>query len=262
MTADGSPGDVSRPALAEQMAAVEQGEAQTQTPSLRSIHVAQMAQSIPQVPLAVLAARGVTRTFAPGENLMRQGDISDALHIVLSGRVRVLREHEDLIEPLVLAELNAGSLVGEMGVLDGEPRSATVTAIEPTETREVPASTVAAVMKDQPQLADGLLHLVSRRLRNTDTMVEQARLELVALVADHLRTPLTSVRGYVALLLGGELGVLLPQQEEALETVSRNVERLTDAVDRVVGAFDSHGGVLSAAWRPLESADVQPVSDF
>jgi CRP/FNR family transcriptional regulator, cyclic AMP receptor protein len=223
---------------------------------------AQNAQSIPQVPLAVLASHGVTRSFAPGEDLMRQGDVSDVLHIVLSGRVRVVREHEELVGPLVLAELSAGSLVGEMGVLDGEPRSATVTAIEPTETREVPATTVMAVMKDQPQLADALLRLVSRRLRHTDSMVEQARLELVALVADHLRTPLTSVRGYVSLLLGGELGVLLPQQEEALETVSRNVERLNDAVDRVVGAFDSHGGVLSAAWRPLESSNAGPLPDF
>jgi CRP-like cAMP-binding protein len=223
------------------------------------VHLEQLAQSahvwqsIPQAPLALLCARGSTRQFGAGESLMLQGDPSDALYVLLSGRVRVLRQHDDLPNPLILAELGPGALVGEMGVLDGEVRSATVTAIEPTETLEVPAATVTAVMKDHPQLADGLLRLVSRRLRTTDSLVEQARLELVALVADHLRTPLTSIRGYVSLLLGGELGVLLPQQEEALETVSRNIDRLNDAVDRVVGAFDLHGGVLSEAWRPIEA---------
>src|SRR6266540_628036 len=106
---------------------------------LDALRQAAIFEEIPPKGLVELAREGRHRVFAPGDALMRQGEHADCLHIILSGRVRVERTHPDLLDAVVLTELEAGEVVGEMGVLDGEPRSATVTAIEATETLELSA---------------------------------------------------------------------------------------------------------------------------
>ena len=104
---------------------------------------------------------------------MRQGDVSDSLHIILQGRVRVARTHPQILRPVVLAELGPGEIVGEMGVLDQEPRSATVTALNAVETLELDAATLSQAIMDHPEAAAALLQVLSRRVRSTDELVEQ-----------------------------------------------------------------------------------------
>ena len=58
--------------------------------------------------------------------------------------------------------------------------------------------------------------------------------DVVAHVSHELRTPLANVRGYAELLLDGELGPLSAEQTAALLTISRNVERLSRAVESVI----------------------------
>ena len=103
---------------------------------------------------------------------MRQGDVSQSLHIILQGSVRVERAHPQIIRPVVLAQLGPGDVVGEMGVLDREPRSATVTALTAVETLELDAPTLAQVILDHPEAAAALLRTLSRRLRNTSELME------------------------------------------------------------------------------------------
>src|SRR5262245_28699678 len=85
-------------------------------------------KDLPPEGLAMLVALGQPRSFPAGSVLMRQGDPSESLYVVVSGRVKVEREVGGGQPPLQLAELGPGEVVGEMGVLDREPRSATVTA--------------------------------------------------------------------------------------------------------------------------------------
>src|SRR5207249_4867669 len=90
-----------------------------------------------------LVERGQVRTFAAGETLMRQGDPSDTMQVILSGRVRVERAGEGREGPLVLAELGPNEIVGEVGILDGGARTATVTALAPTRTLELHRTVIA-----------------------------------------------------------------------------------------------------------------------
>ncbi len=128
-------------------------------------------KELPEQGLQTLAERGRPRHFATGEMIMRQGDTSDALHVITRGRVRVEREQPG-DTPLVLAELGAGDVVGEMGLLDSAPRSATVTAIEATETLELHAALVALVVMQYPQVAAALLRVLSHRLRSADELAD------------------------------------------------------------------------------------------
>jgi CRP/FNR family transcriptional regulator len=74
--------------------------------------------------------------------------------------------------PLVLAELGVGDVVGEMGLLDSAPRTATVTALEETETLEIHATVMALVLMEYPQIAAALLRTLSRRLRSADELAD------------------------------------------------------------------------------------------
>ena len=114
---------------------------------------------------ARLAAAGERRVFAEGDELMRQGDDANSMFVVLSGKVRVTREHRDLSAPMVLAILGPGEIVGEMGLLDGEPRSATVDAVEDTITMEVSKEALTRAVLRYPELYGALAKVLSKRLR-------------------------------------------------------------------------------------------------
>ncbi|TMC77877.1 MAG: cyclic nucleotide-binding domain-containing protein [Chloroflexi bacterium] len=127
---------------------------------------------LPEDGLEALAMRGKHHRYEPGEVLLRQGDLSETMHVLLTGRVRVERDQSEE-GTVLLTELGPNEVVGEMGVLDHAPRSATVTAIEATETLELHATALAVVLIQYPAVAAILLRTLSRRLRGADELVEQ-----------------------------------------------------------------------------------------
>ena len=130
-------------------------------------------RDIPLDGLRRLAEQGQPRSFEAGAELMRQGEVGNAMYVILRGRVRVERSHPDLTEPLALAELGPGEVVGEMGLLDGSPRSATVTAVDETETVELSADVLGQVVVQYPDVSGALLRLLTRRLRSTDELADE-----------------------------------------------------------------------------------------
>lgn len=125
-------------------------------------------RDLPRTALAHLAQGAQRCSFEPGSVLMRQDDPSDCLHVIARGRVHVLRAIPELgAEPALLAELGPGDVVGEMGILDDAPRSATVTAVEPTDTLCISADLIGAVMLQYPRVSSALFQLMSGRMRGT-----------------------------------------------------------------------------------------------
>ncbi|MBM2812173.1 MAG: regulatory subunit of cAMP-dependent protein kinase [Chloroflexi bacterium] len=134
-------------------------------------------KGIPADRLRQLAERGRPRTFRRDEPLMRQGELGHTMHVILAGQVAVERSHPAIVHPIQLSNLGVGEVVGEMGLLDGEPRSATVTAVEQTETLEVERHDLEEVIIQYPAVSVALLRVLSRRLRDTDELVERVRLQ-------------------------------------------------------------------------------------
>ena len=83
--------------------------------------------------------------FGRGEVIVSEGDKARELLILLSGRARVEKRISGR-EPLVLARPGAGQLIGELSILTGKPRSATVVAETPVKAWRVPAAKVRALL--------------------------------------------------------------------------------------------------------------------
>ncbi len=133
----------------------------------RSLAQSPVLSDLDPAALQFLSRFGTVRTFAAGEALMCQGEPSDSIHFVLSGAVEVERQRRRDERPVPLARLGVGEVVGEMGLLVNEPRSATVRASGPTQTLEFDAPSFQRVAKAFPMLHRVLATLLSERLRHT-----------------------------------------------------------------------------------------------
>jgi CRP-like cAMP-binding protein len=111
--------------------------------------------------LRIVAAESAERVYAAGEQVIRQGDPGASMFVILSGRVEVT-VREAAGPPLRLAELTAGDYFGEMSLMTGAPRVATVTALEETPVLEVSKEIFGRALEARPDLVDELgraLHL-------------------------------------------------------------------------------------------------------
>lgn len=126
-----------------------------------------------------LLARGRQLHFEPGDVVLREGHESCAIYVLLCGRVAVEKEHLD--ESVVLDELRAGAVFGEVSFLDGSPPSASIVALEPVDIFVV--DELGDLLVSDPALAAGfyrsLATLVARRLRFTTQESVRAAASLI-----------------------------------------------------------------------------------
>lgn len=101
------------------------------------------------------------RRVPAGTALFRAGDDGDALFVVVAGRLEARDEERGAL----LRIMGRGAVVGELSVVTGEPRSATVTARRDSHLLEIPADAVRDVLAREPSLGLALLRAVSARLR-------------------------------------------------------------------------------------------------
>jgi CRP-like cAMP-binding protein len=127
-------------------------------------------QDFPPAALDWLASYGRQQHFAAGEPLLRQGEVSGFMYVIVGGRVRRERSHPALSEPVAVLELGPGESVGERGVLDLAPSAETVTAVEPTDTIVLSALLLAETMLLYPVPSVGLLSSLSRSVRTLDEL--------------------------------------------------------------------------------------------
>jgi len=116
------------------------------------------------VEIASLIGDAETLRFEPDETLFVCGDPGDSVLLVLSGRVAV-ESHRSNGERVTVNVVESGELVGEMAVLEGTTRSASVTALEPCEVLVIPHEEFLALLVNHPGFAIRILGTVTARLR-------------------------------------------------------------------------------------------------
>ncbi|WP_030456271.1 Crp/Fnr family transcriptional regulator [Herbidospora cretacea] len=131
-----------------------------------------------------LRARGRTRTWGRGEIVFTQGDPSTWVLLVLSGKVKISAATESGTD-VVLAVRGPGAVVGEMASIDGQPRSATVTAVEPVEGLAI--RDFAGFLRENGRVAVLIMRTVTERLRDADRKrIEYGVLDTAVRVANRL----------------------------------------------------------------------------
>ena len=112
----------------------------------------------------------MTRThFAEGQVLFREGDPADCVFRLLSGAVDILRELDG--EPILLGTVGAGQFIGEMGVVENRPRSATARAASEVEVDILTPTEFFDQIARSPQAARELIRRLSQRLREADDRI-------------------------------------------------------------------------------------------
>ncbi|MFU8805249.1 MAG: cyclic nucleotide-binding domain-containing protein [Bradymonadaceae bacterium] len=116
------------------------------------------------------------RTYAPGEALFEQGDAADALYIVEKGELTV-RATTPMGEDIVIARLGSGTVVGEMSLIEGGPRSATVEALSECQIFRLSRESFEKLRTQKRPAAYkiilGLAATVGARRRQTDARVQE-----------------------------------------------------------------------------------------
>ncbi len=154
------------------------------------LHDSPLLEDCTPAEVDILGAAMLLVRAQPGQVLVREGEVGDWMMLLLSGTVDVTKRADawpvcadataGLALPLPahstrLAVIRPGAAVGEMSMLDGEPRYATCTAIEVVEAGVMTRKAIARLIHDHPAVGAKLLvkltQLLARRLRSTSTQL-------------------------------------------------------------------------------------------
>ena len=128
--------------------------------------------------LEQIGSVAIPRSYPKGVRVFHEGDDSDACYIVRSGDLRVTREHSDG-RAIALATLGPGDIFGELAMLDGGSRSASVETLSDAELLALPASDVRRVIAAHGDIAAKLIIAITRRLRETNERVARQSFQTV-----------------------------------------------------------------------------------
>ncbi|MBC8028613.1 MAG: mechanosensitive ion channel family protein [Pyrinomonadaceae bacterium] len=110
---------------------------------------------------AMLAQAATSHVFAPGESVIRAGDPGSSMFVVHNGRVSVQVNENGRAR--TVATLSDGAFFGEMALFTGEPRTASIVAVEETEVLEIGHAAMKRVFDNNPDLVESLSHIIAER---------------------------------------------------------------------------------------------------
>ena len=139
--------------------------------------------------------------FTEGQVLFREGDPADRVFRILSGTLAILRELDG--EPILLGTVGAGQFIGEMGVVENRPRSATVWAASDVEVEILTPTAFFDQIASSPPAARELIRRLSQRLREADDRIvnderRKSRVSAEQAEAGSQTVPLFSNHAYLA----------------------------------------------------------------
>jgi len=112
-----------------------------------------------------------TKYFKKGEEIIQEGTLSDCAYIIDAGSVEVSKKRPNG-EMHIIGVLKENDIFGEMGLIDGLPRSATVVALEDCTISIMTQEAFNSLAQHNPQALMPILKVLAKRLRSTLTLVE------------------------------------------------------------------------------------------
>ncbi len=131
---------------------------------------------LPEDTIAKIAQVGSTRTYKKDSIILMEDEVGGALFIIVKGKVKVTRTSNDGRE-VILNILTDSDIFGEMALLDGQTRSATVTAMEDSEIFIIQRNQFLEFLKEHPEISIALMQELSKRLRTADMQIKSLSLK-------------------------------------------------------------------------------------
>lgn len=215
-------------------------------------------EEFPEAALRALAAAAIQRTWPAGTVLFQRGDEGDHLIALAEGRIKL-----SLItgagKELSLRHAEGGSILGDMAVLDGEPRSADAVTVTACEGFVIMRRDVERLITDHAECALATIRYLSRRLRETTDQMESIALyELEARLARFFLATLRQIHGdelpeeaRIAVALSqGELASVLGASRPKINRAIVSLEE-QGAITRDGGAISFDIDLLEEIAEPL-----------
>lgn len=216
----------------------------TATPAAASPSTRELTRFLEEVPvfahlkppaIGLLAEKMRRRTFGRGVVIFHQGMPGQALYIIEDGSVRILVLSEGGQE-ITVNIYGSGDVFGELSLLDGLPHSASAAAMEPTTVWMLFRNDFRQALQESPEMAVGIIEVLSSRLRQTTEYAEQlVFLDVPGRVAREL---LRLAERYGTAEEAGEMLIELPLTQGELATM---VGATRESVNKVLAQFRSLG---------------------
>ncbi|NWF88644.1 MAG: Crp/Fnr family transcriptional regulator [Ignavibacteriaceae bacterium] len=126
--------------------------------------------------LKQISQLGIRKFYKKDATVLHENETGSALFVIISGKVKVSRESDDGKE-VILSILNESDFFGEMAILDGLNRSASVTAIEEAELFLIQRADFLNLLQEHPEISVSLLQELTRRLRASDLRIKSLSLK-------------------------------------------------------------------------------------
>lgn len=209
-----------------------------QPPTTAELRGLRLFEQLAEEDLQLLAASACVESAAPGDLLLGEGMPSTDVFGILAGEVEILRRagaHEAL-----LAVRGPGEIVGEMAVLLGTPRTATVKAQTAVEILRIPSDAFLTVLTDAPTALLALLRTVSERLQSTqDQVIHSQKMAALGTLAAGIAHELNNPAAALARIV------------DQLRDATADLERQAVAVG-ALSSFTNDGELLDSLRRRMD----------
>jgi len=197
--------------------------------------------------------------YQAGDIIFKEGEPGSTMYIVWSGRVAVLKG--DLDAPTVLGYRGVGEVIGEMALLENEPRSASVVALENVRLLNITRTSFERLLIENPAMGLDILSMLSARLRASDNArkfsnraetqlvrqlsqlqtekqqlveLEHIRQDTIDLIVHDLRHPISSLFGAIKILEMVLPEEVLTQNQQLIDIANSNCDLLQLMVESLL----------------------------
>jgi CRP/FNR family transcriptional regulator, cyclic AMP receptor protein len=189
--------------------------------------------SINELQLDQLAAASVRKNYPRGRTIVAEGEPSQSLYILLSGRAKVQRSDSEGKE-VILAVITAGEFFGEMSLIDDAPRSASVITLESCDFMAITKDVFKDMLFQSPEMCWFIMRGMVRRLRDADKKIETlALLDVYGRVARVLLDFSETIDGEIV------VRSRLPRQE-----IAKMIGASREMVSRVMKGLEIDGYIV------------------
>ncbi len=216
------------------------------------------------------------KTYTPGDIIFKEGDIGLAMYIIWSGRVAVLKGGMDA--PTVLGYRGVGEIIGEMGLLEHRPRSATVVALEEVRALSLTRQDFETLLSENPSVGLSILGTLSARLRAADDArkasssseyrltrqvselqiekqqlleLERLRQDTIDLIVHDLRHPISSIFGAIKILEMVLPEDVLQDNAQLISIANSNCDHLQVMVESLLDIASMEAGEDDLNLQPV-----------